>query len=196
MFPHPSTPTEHSNMITKSRKNYKNKARVWINQTYFFMSVWLTEAFVCVFLPRVTVLLQCNITGGGPCCHCNSLRLRPPLTPPTERRRRLGEGAGEGGARGWIAPAPLSTNLPTYWRIRRSQISDVSEVVNFRKPTRKPTNTRLGCHADKLHGFGCNVSSWCKHVNLDRTIIYQHTIIYKSKTSVEQRSRPYCDLLG
>ncbi|KAM7394221.1 hypothetical protein PAMP_021034 [Pampus punctatissimus] len=24
---------------------------------------------------RVTVLLQCDITGGGPCCHCNSLRL-------------------------------------------------------------------------------------------------------------------------
>ncbi|PWA30735.1 hypothetical protein CCH79_00009350, partial [Gambusia affinis] len=71
----------------------------------------LKEMQLSVFVCRIAVLLQCNVTGSRPCCHCNSLCLRSPLTPPEIREGRR---AGRPGRNKWIAPAPFSKNLPPF----------------------------------------------------------------------------------
>ena len=91
----------------------------------FFTSLVLRSyimAVVCVHLSflcssRVAILLQYRVPGGGACCHGNSLRLRPPLTPPPREKGWMREGRREGE----IAPALSNTSLPTNRRERRTR---------------------------------------------------------------------------
>lgn len=130
-----------------------------------------------VFLPRLTVLLQCDITGGRSRCHCNGLRLRPPLTTSNEGRGRWG-----GGDKGGTDSTSTAQYKPAYAQRtmrRRFQIFDVSDFFFLIE-----TPTHCWAATDKLNGWYITVmitdtavqypkQTFCKRVNLDPPIINQ-----------------------
>lgn len=137
-----SIATQH--LILKSHLNLKYYTKVLIyHETFewstvcnlsliFWGGIHVSESwnmYLSMLLCRLTVLLQCNVKGSRPCCHCNSLSLRPSLTPP---ERREGCGGRTKGRNRWIAPAPFSKK-PAYmskdWSKKKFYRSfDVSDV--------------------------------------------------------------------